>query len=72
VFNKEKKIYRCNYCQDNAEIIAYPTSWSSKLFMQEMESMNVGIKRLPTSFVYNQDNEKEISDMFDTIEDARK
>jgi DNA-directed RNA polymerase beta subunit len=72
VFNKEKKIYRCNYCQDNAEIIAYPTSWSSKLFMQEMESMNVGIKRLPTPFVYNQDNEKEINDMFDTIEDARK
>lgn len=72
IFNKEKKIYRCNYCQDNAEIIAYPTSWSSKLFMQEMESMNVGIKRLPTPFVYHDNNEKDIENMFDIVEEARK
>lgn len=44
VVNYEKGIYKCNYCKDNADIVAYPTTWSSKLFVQEMESMNVGIR----------------------------
>ena len=51
IVNTKKGIYKCNYCKDNADIVAYPTSWSSKLFVQEMETMNVGVRRLPDPFV---------------------
>ena len=40
VCNIAKGIYKCNYCRDNANIVAYPTSWSAKLFTQELESIN--------------------------------
>jgi len=58
IVNVEKNIYKCNYCKDMAEIAGYPTSWSSKLFIQEMETMNVGIKRLPDPFTYVEENDK--------------
>lgn len=50
--NVKKNIYKCKYCKDNADISAIPTSYSSKLFVQEMETMNVGIRRHPRPFVY--------------------
>lgn len=52
IVNHRQKIYKCKYCQDNADIVAVPSSWTSKLFMQEMESINVGIKRIPRPFTY--------------------
>ena len=52
IVNNEKGVYKCKYCKDNADIYGIPTSWSSKLFMQEMETMNVGIKRQPVPFTY--------------------
>lgn len=58
IVNVQKGIYKCQYCKDNADIVAYPTSWSSKLFMQEMETMNVGIRRKPTPHVYEINNDK--------------
>jgi DNA-directed RNA polymerase beta subunit len=39
VCNIAKGIYKCNYCRDNADIVAVPTSWSAKLFIQELESI---------------------------------
>lgn len=54
--NVEKNIYKCNYCKDNADIVAYNTSWSSKLFIQELESMNVGIRQKPDPFTYDTTN----------------
>ncbi len=56
--NVSKGIYKCNYCKDNADIVAYNTSWSSKLFMQELESMNVGIRQRPEPFTYDIIDEK--------------
>jgi DNA-directed RNA polymerase II subunit RPB2 len=53
IVNVAKGIYKCNYCKDNADIVAYNTSWSSKLFIQELESMNVGIRQKPDPFTYN-------------------
>ncbi len=53
VVNVKRCVYKCKYCGDNADIVAYPTSWSSKLFMQEMETMNVGIRRKPDRFTYD-------------------
>jgi DNA-directed RNA polymerase II subunit RPB2 len=52
IVNHAENIYKCKYCKDNADITAVPTTWTSKLFMQEMESMNVGIRRLPRPFTY--------------------
>ena len=52
IVNHQDKIYKCNYCKDNADITAIPTSWSSKLFMQEMMSSNIGIRRIPKPFIY--------------------
>jgi DNA-directed RNA polymerase beta subunit len=58
VCNIAKGIYKCNYCRDNADIVAVPTSWSAKLFIQELESMNVGIKRMPEPFTYTKQDSK--------------
>jgi DNA-directed RNA polymerase beta subunit len=65
--NIEKGIYKCNYCKDFAQTAAFNTSWSSKLFMMELESMNVGIKRMSEPFTYNKSDDK----IFEIIEDGR-
>lgn len=67
VVNIKRGIYKCVYCRDNADIVAYPTSWSSKLFMQEMETMNVGIRRKPDRFITNIDRTK----IFEKMEQIR-
>ena len=59
IVNVKKNIYKCKYCKDNADIAAVPTSWSSKLFVQEMETMNVGIRRHLTPFSYESIQEEE-------------
>jgi len=61
ILNHKENLYKCKYCKDNADIVAIPTSWSSKLFMQEMESTNVGIRRLPRPFVYEVNDTKDRS-----------
>jgi DNA-directed RNA polymerase beta subunit len=58
VVNIGKGIYQCNYCKANASIVAYPTSWSSKLFIQELETLGVGIKRLPQPYTYDKSDDK--------------
>lgn len=58
IVNVKKDIYKCKYCKDNADISAINTSWSSKLFMQEMESMNVGVKRIPDPYVYDKSGDE--------------
>ena len=52
IVNHKENIYKCKYCKDNADITAIPTSWTSKLFIQECESCNVGIRRIPRPFTY--------------------
>ncbi len=52
IVNQKENIYKCNYCKDNADIYAVPTSWSAKLFVQELESMNVGIRRKGDPYTY--------------------
>lgn len=63
VCNIAKGIYKCNYCKDNADIVAFPTSWSAKLFVHELESMNVGIKRLPEPFTYTESNNNIVNEL---------
>jgi DNA-directed RNA polymerase beta subunit len=52
IVNVEKNIFKCVYCEDNAEIVAINTTWSSQLFLQEMESMGVGIRQTPDPHIY--------------------
>lgn len=63
IVNVKKNIYKCKYCKDNADISAVPTSWSSKLFIQEMETMNVGVKRHIKPFIYESVKEDVIKDI---------
>lgn len=48
-------ILKCKYCKSDADISLVPTSWSAKTFVQVVEGMNVGIRRIPTPFTYNVD-----------------
>jgi DNA-directed RNA polymerase II subunit RPB2 len=52
VFNKRENIYKCVYCKDNADISKINTSWTAKLFKQELESMNIGVRTYPEPFTY--------------------
>jgi DNA-directed RNA polymerase beta subunit len=71
VVNTKKNIYKCKYCKDNADIAAVPTSWSSKLFIQEMETMNVGIRRHLTPFEYESIQEDVVKDMIADVEEEK-
>lgn len=70
IVNKHDGIYKCKYCGDNADIVAVPTSWSSKLFIQEVESTNVGIRRIPEPFTYEtMDDEKRSKSIVDNYDE---
>jgi len=72
IVNHRENIYKCRYCGDNADITCIPTSWTSKLFMQEIESTNVGIRRIPKPLEYEiDDNEdREFSQIDEYNEDT--
>lgn len=58
IVNHKQQLYKCKFCKDNADITAIPTSWSSKLAVQEIQSCNVGVSRIPRPFTYGvEDNE---------------
>jgi len=63
VVNHKENIYKCDYCGDNAEILTIPTSWTAKLFTQELESINIGVKRRPKphTFTIADDVERTLS-----------
>lgn len=44
VVNVERRIYKCVNCRDLADIVLIPSSWSSKMFLQEIEALGIGIK----------------------------
>lgn len=50
IVNNREKVYKCKHCKDNADITAISTSWTSKLFIQEMQACGVGIRRIPKPF----------------------
>jgi DNA-directed RNA polymerase beta subunit len=54
VVNERKGIVVCKVCRDNADVAKVHTTWSSKLFMQELESMNVGVRLKLKPFQYEQ------------------
>ncbi len=45
IVNHSINKYKCFYCRDNAVISAVETSWSAKLFNQELNSCNVSTRR---------------------------
>jgi DNA-directed RNA polymerase II subunit RPB2 len=46
IYNQEKNMYKCKSidCNGREEIVRVPSSWSSKLFIQELNAMNIGVK----------------------------
>jgi DNA-directed RNA polymerase II subunit RPB2 len=46
--NKEKQIYKCNYCKPKTpNIVEIPTTWVSKNLFQHLESSFIGVKIYP-------------------------
>ena len=62
IVNIQRNIYKCKFCKDNAEIARIPTTWSSKLFMQEMDAMNVGVKMHLEPYEYENFNVKDFDE----------
>jgi len=56
VVNHKIKHYLCTTCKDNADITSVNTSWSSKLFMQEMNAMNIGVKSIMSPYMYEKNS----------------
>lgn len=54
VVNEFLNLEVCNVCRDDADIVKISTTWASKLFMQEVESMGVAIKLGLKPFEYEQ------------------
>jgi len=54
VVNHKRGIYKCHTCKDNADIAKVPSSYSSKLFTQELMSMNVGVRLGLTPYEYEE------------------
>lgn len=44
VVNDEFDIYKCNYCGNNAQLEQVSSTWTSNLFIGEINSMNIGTK----------------------------
>lgn len=65
IVNIEKNIYKCKYCKDNAQIVRVPTTWSSKLFMQELDSMNVGTKMYTKPFTYENYDKRDLANIIE-------
>lgn len=52
IVNERNGDYKCKFCLDNADINLVPTSWSSKLFIQEMSSCHVGVRRMVKPYTF--------------------
>jgi hypothetical protein len=74
IVNHKENIYKCKHCKDDADITAIPTSWTSKLFMQECESINIGIRRIPKPFVFeiNDTPDREFSQIDSYSEETQR
>ncbi len=44
IVNKVLGIYQCKTCDEDADIFAVYSAWSSKLFLQELNAMQIGCK----------------------------
>jgi len=55
VVNEFLGVEICNVCRDDADIVKIASTWATKLFLQECESMNVGINLGVKPFEYEQD-----------------
>ena len=50
--NHQLKKYKCKKCGDNADIAEVQSSWSAKLFNQELQSMGIGVRPRLTPYEY--------------------
>lgn len=50
--NNKLGIYNCKRCKDNADITTVHSSWTSKVFIQELQSMNIGFRQKIKPYEY--------------------
>jgi len=74
IVNHKDGLYQCKECEDSADIIEVPTTWASKLFFQELDTMNVGVRLMPEPFTYEKYNvsekEQELAAVNDNVEES--
>ena len=51
IVNITLRKFKCLYCGDNGDISRRPTTWTAKMIVQELETMNIGLRRIPRAFV---------------------
>lgn len=54
IVNPYIPIYRCKQCEDDADISAVYSSWSSKTFFMEVNGMNIGTRFLLQPYEFYQ------------------
>lgn len=54
IVNEAKGIVICKICRDSADVTKFCSTWVSKLFLQELESMNVGVRLRAKPYQYEQ------------------
>jgi DNA-directed RNA polymerase beta subunit len=52
IVNHKLKKYQCKTCGDDADIAEVDSSWTSKLFMQELQGMNIGARPKLEPYTY--------------------
>lgn len=61
IVNVRENIYKCRECKDNADIVEIPTTWSSKLTIQEITAANARVRINPKPFTYEQEMRDEFA-----------
>jgi DNA-directed RNA polymerase II subunit RPB2 len=52
IVNEKKKIFRCKRCGDKADICRIKSTWTCKLFFDELEAANIGTLLMPKQITY--------------------
>jgi DNA-directed RNA polymerase beta subunit len=52
IVNEKNNIYNCMNCKDMGDIVKIKSTWSCNVFMNELDSANIGLKLYPKSNVF--------------------
>jgi predicted metal-binding protein len=54
VVNEKKGLVVCKICRDNADVAKVSSTWASRLFLDELSAMNIGVRLKVKPFQYEQ------------------
>jgi DNA-directed RNA polymerase II subunit RPB2 len=69
IVNHERDIYICKHCKGDAAIVEIPSAWASSLAMNEISSMNIGMKfqTQPYRMEINEDDYKGVANQLRSV-----